>query len=1045
MKFDIGSLDLLVAFDTEYVNSAPFNAELSETDNQLVSMQFIAHAPNNGREAAGVMMFPIAETKRAARKHKGRRLSLSAMLGRIIHGAAKAGLFPNGLPEDRKIRIAIVAHFNRADISMFSDARPLFRSIDMVQGSLISIGTPVIRQPYVNHHQRATIAVSFLDTRAVAPDGAKSLAALGDALKFNKLKVPEVITENGEVIEGISRMDLVALQHSDEFNKYALRDCAVALKWLLAVDRFAKDWGLEITPRTIASLGVAKFRDMNADILPEFLGRKVKPRGGIANEFIDEFKDHIPLCADTYFGGRNESFVNGIWTAHADRPFTDYDFKSAYGCGQAFLRIPNYAGAYVTKKIEQLAQLDCMSFARVRFRHPDDCLFPAGPVDTASENLGLLFPLEGETAVNGFELCAMIDAGADIEVISGLVIPWLDPNGLRPVVLMATDVNRVRASFPKKHPFELLAKTALNGLYGKFSQSVAGMKSTPHVRQHFDTRSGEMMPLPWSGITNPALASYISGIPRSALSECLHRLSTRYPHVRILSATTDGLLCDATREEIDGATDGRIGRALKKLRALIDPNGCDDIIEVKHRAHSVLQIKTRGQLSLEPLPLEGGGKAVPILAKAGHKLADDFDTMEKQAAELARLHRYRDRADMSFIDQNRFLSFRDQWETGGDLVKVTQRVATNLEFDHKRRLVDPIDHGGLIKFTTVPHRNLGEFLKFRKSADRHRQNGGRPLMRTADLADLYAYQQRPNAAGRRSPFQHRLVVGLAQGLLPGLIVTTGSGRPKREGNTVTLAEIADRLSLAGITGLTGEGLRSLRRREQYPTATPILTKADHEIIARLRRLFPDETIASAIGNEATAATIFATTQSASNGNSNIWDDTNIDYIETNQAEDCLILANENGLQTGEKCFISPPNKCGQSSPDDHNKLETNDISLRFDNGYCEQKSGQNYRGGEKIRPLLQEVGASNFSSLQNPAKSPLDARRLDKLLHCELGLTPAMLARGRRKAAADKTLDAVRKDFQSLVFALAEKDGIPVDLAHERLARVVLVAMAEAG
>lgn len=976
MKFDIGALDLLIAFDTEYTNSAPFNAALAETDNQLVSMQFIAHAPATGREAAGVIMFPPPETARAAKKHKGRRLSLPATLGRIVHGAEKAGLFPDGIPADRKIRIALVAHFNRADVSMFSDSRRLFRSIDMVQGSLISIGTPVVCQAYVSHRHRATLAVSFLDTRAIAPDGAKSLAALGDALSFNKLTVPPVIDEGGATVGGITRMDLVALQHPDEFQKYALRDCAVALKWLLAVDQFAKDWGLQITPRTIASLGVAKFKDMNADILPEFLGRKLKPRGGMANEFIDAFKDHVPLCADTYYGGRNESFANGVWTAAPDRPFTDYDFKSAYGCGQAFLRLPDYAAAYQTRDIAELAQLERMSFARVRFHHPDDCLFPAGPVDTASENLGLLFPLEGETAVNGFELCAMLDAGATVEVIAGTVIPWADPEGVRPVVLMAVDVNRVRASFPKKHPFELLAKTALNGLYGKFSQSVAGMKSTPHVRQHFDTRSGEMMPLPWSAITNPALASYISGIPRSALSECLYRLSTRHPHVTILSATTDGLLCDATREEIDDATDGRVGRALKRLRALIDPNGSDEIIEVKHRAASVLQIKTRGQLSLEALPLEAGGKAVPILAKAGHKLSDEFDTMDKQAAELARLHRDRDNAAMSFIDQKRFLSFRDQWETGGDLVTVTQRVATNLEFDHKRRLIDPMDHDGLIKFKTVPHKNLGEFLQFRKSADRHRQNGGGPLMRTADLAGLYAYQQRPNAAGRRTPFQHRLAVGLAQGLLPGVTVATGRGRPGRAAQDMTLADIADRLAEAGIAGLTAEGLRKLRRREQYPAVAPILTKADREIIARLRRLFPDAAIAAAIGDEATAAAIMGATHAASNDNSDALDDTMDDDETAQNGHDHSILANVNEAETGGKCFIFPPDKCGQNIPQNHKGLKVNAASLQSGAGECERKSGQIYRGVKKFVRFSIRVRGWNSRHLKIlPRLWPLGAAR----------------------------------------------------------------------
>ena len=59
-----------------------------------------------------------------------------------------------------------------------------------------------------------------------------------------------------------------------------------------------------------------------------------------------------------------------------------------------------------------------------------------------------------------------------------------------------------------------------------------------------------------------------SGLPRAVLSEILSRLPA---HVRVLSATTDGWISDATEDEIHFAIQGPICRWFSRLRASVDP------------------------------------------------------------------------------------------------------------------------------------------------------------------------------------------------------------------------------------------------------------------------------------------------------------------------------------------------------------------------------------------------------------------------------------------------------------------------------------------
>jgi hypothetical protein len=392
-------------------------------------------------------------------------------------------------------------------------------------------------------------------------------------------------------------------------------------------------------------------------------------------------------------------------------------------------------------------------------------------------------------------------------------------------------VNRTRASYPKGSPLELLAKEAGNSLYGKTGQGVGGMKTEPANRRVFDSRSGESRPLPPSRITCPIVAAHTSGLPRAVVSEILSRLP---PHVRVLSTTTDGWLSDITEEEARAAASGPVCRHFAKLRALVDPAGSDEILEVKHRALAVLVAKTRHGITVTPVP---GSKL--ICARAGHHLPEDAPSLEAETAEWVRIQR--ERTYSTNLPRRQFISPRDQWHRDGDLVDYYREVRVSLDYDMKRAPVAPRDVDWLINFTTEPWMDVDAFRAARSDLDRW-QSATRSVLKTTD--DWIRFQQsrvtpRTRSAGRRTPFQQAILVAWSKGL---------PGFPIRRGTGPTLADIARTLTEAGVPEVTRKVIEKARAKEADPTGTvTMLADCDHVAMTYLADHLPPEAIHSVLG------------------------------------------------------------------------------------------------------------------------------------------------------------------------------------------------------
>ena len=817
--------DLVVGFDTEYVRGSYLGDSTPDDDNAVVSYQMAAYSPATGLKKSGVI-----PTEGLSRRN---RLSMRGFLGRVVTAAIAEGM----IPLTGKLKIALVAHFSRADLPGFRDFNKLKKRFDAVRKTYCSINRPAIFDVNTLSGARTQVSVRLFDTRLLAPAGAGSLRALGELLHFDKLELPDVLDEAGNTRPGIERMDLTLVQHPEAFNAYAIRDAEIAVEWFLRVNALRQTWGLSKPPPTIGSMAVAKFEQLVKTLpgfdLLQFLG---KQRVGRRKEPLDQLLAVRGLAADCFHGGRNECFGHGVYRA----PAFDWDLKGAYTSALAMFRQLDWSGTEHPIDLSRLAVLDAVAFARVKFQFPPGTRFPSLPVDAG--DYGLIYPLSGESCATGPELVVALGQGATIQVVEGVVVPWQDADGPRPFLEFTRLVNQERARHPKGSPLELLAKEAGNSLYGKTAQAVARHKTAPRTKRVFDTRQGAMSDLDESKITQPLVAALTTGLLRAVLSEIIAKLP---PHVTVFTATTDGWLSTATEAEAPAAACGPVARYFASLRAMVDSKGDASMLEMKHSADALLVCKTRGAFTIAP----GGPMPAPIIARAGHRLETPFDDPAAEAAEWERM--FRARQFSTSMRRRQFISVRDQWHANADLIEIPRKSKANLDYDLKRRPVDVHDHEGLVRFGTEPWPDVDTFLEFRSAFDRWRQSADACLKTAEDWHRFLSWKKAPRsgAASARTAFANAVVAACAKGL-PGFPVR-GRGRYATGMSRVALAAW---LASVGIDGVTIKTFENSRERDPDPTGSvSILTPGDRGLIGRLGTVLSRDAIASLLTSELMAA------------------------------------------------------------------------------------------------------------------------------------------------------------------------------------------------
>lgn len=540
-----------MGFDTEY----QYNE--AKGFNEILSYQVVARCRQG---QCSIVVYP----KSGSKNHRW-------VFDKLIAHALEE-MFELGLIEAVPEQIIVFGHFLRADLTTFSDfwksQKTTLRGIRRtVASALQEYGVDVQalgkrkagKDPQVIESpsgEKFRTKVRFVDTLALSPNGS-GLSVIGELIGLPKLDLPD----------GYSKENMRKFldEQPEQFEAYALRDAEIALAYGLRMFKFATvELGLSKCPTTLGAIGVSVFqkllKDAGVDKREAFgereittqhwnakLGRPHTKKECIPTEARELFER---LAIKSYFGGRNECFTCGVTDVGM---YYDFDLSGAYTTGMVDLLPLDYEKAFMSRRIDDFCGHVC-GFARVRFSFPDGTRFPCLPVH--HELYGLYFPLTGETYATAPELEVATNMGAHVEILQGVVIPWLDDS--EPLFLPFVQMIREkRNSYPKGGFEEATWKTLGNSLYGKTAQGLRDKTA-------FELANGLTKDIPRSAVTNPYFAAHTTGFVRAVIAELLVSVPE---HLQVISVTTDGFISEATLEELD--TSGSLCTRFKEYDKLV--------------------------------------------------------------------------------------------------------------------------------------------------------------------------------------------------------------------------------------------------------------------------------------------------------------------------------------------------------------------------------------------------------------------------------------------------------------------------------------------
>ena len=544
-----------------------------------------------------------------------------------------------------------------------------------------------------------------------------SLAQIGDLLGVPKLDLPE-----GYLKE---RMDLLLQGNKQAFEEYGLRDSEIAVRFYLRLLDFAeKETEKRSLPATASSLAVSIFKKKLKESQVDFNVAFGVTEG--SRTYWNSTREKVltktdkspspmrainePFIASCYSGGRNECYAFGPTTIGV---YNDFDLAGAYTTGMVDLRHIDYDSYWYSRDPADFVG-HVLGFAYVRFAFPEGTRFPSMPV--RNSHGGLVYPLTGLSYCTAPEIEVALNLGCKIDIRHGVIVPWCEGDSrlFEPYVM---HIRSLRKSFVKGSLDELYAKLLGNSLYGKTAQGL-------RKKTVFDSQGMKSVELPHSTLTNAAISAHTTGLVRAVLSEQIAGIP---PHRHVISATTDGFITDADESEL--ALTGPMAQRFQALCERVAPGS--KMLERKHRVRQLIPMKTRGQLTAIPFESEP-----LILAKAGVSPQVESDQHNEFMVNL-----FMNRRPGDTTITRPFTPFREQWVKDADVVRLTRETILNLEFDFKRRLVDPqeiaVASGEHLSLSSVPWNDLAECERARAVFDSWRE---KHCLKT--LGDLHDWEDR---------------------------------------------------------------------------------------------------------------------------------------------------------------------------------------------------------------------------------------------------------------------------------------------------------------
>ncbi|GAA6173831.1 hypothetical protein NBRC116592_35010 [Colwellia sp. KU-HH00111] len=742
------ALKPIISIDTEY--------EQDDENNQInvLSYQFVVSF--EGKKCNGILFTESA--------HKKHRLSFEEFLAKVIQTALQEKVLTKW-PE----HVIIVAHYLKADLFTFSNAfkdiKTLVSSVRKTVASLrdgygVDLGKEFRKRiddtPFkLNDGSNNTYSmlITFYDSMLFAPAGYQSLKKIGELVGLAKEEIPEPYD--------ISRMAEYLENDRDGFIKYAINDAEIACLHLEQVIQYeCIENGSKYLSHTIGSLAVKAFKQT---LLEQFKKKNnitdditTKDDGYIEYQNIAFGKEKVTtekwltktgstelipitksnyilkdvphifqqLAIECYHGGRNECYITGPTEIDT---WYDFDAPSCYTVILNGLRRLDFDNLKFSNKVDDFLG-DVYGLLRVKFKFPDNTLYPSLPV--RADPYGLLYPLEGVCFCTAAELEVANDQDAELEILQGLFIPWLDDDRIFTPFMKLVRAKRQHYK-DKENGYandflEKFWKEKGNSCYGRLALAL-------RPKRVFDIQSGNMKYLEQGELTNAYFSAYVSGTARALLSSLLLGVPS---DKKVLALTTDGFTTNATLDEIK--KDSPVCNRFKELFHMIEPDG-GEILEEKHRMNQVVLMKTRGYTTSQRDD-DPEWKTKYINARAGVQLPDDED-VDEENPEVWVLNKYLTRKPDTTYTNKSLTPSQMMFLFDRDMLSITKKQLLNWEPDYKRDLIP----NGLItvgdKFhiqcTSKPHRTVDDMKRKRACFDVWRETNCLKTLEDWDNWDEY--------------------------------------------------------------------------------------------------------------------------------------------------------------------------------------------------------------------------------------------------------------------------------------------------------------------
>ena len=368
--------------------------------------------------------------------------------------------------------------------------------------------------------------------------GAKSLAGVGN-IYGDEFKKIDIGSYRGN-------MSLLLKDNKELFEKYAIQDSLITLKHACTMEEFNMSVGKLGVPLTISGIGKSyvikewsktgyKGYQVRSDMILGNVSSMLTPKGARAVD-ISNFIVSFIAC---YRGGRNEAFMYGIDLIDNNRSWIDYDLTSCYTTVMSILGHPDLDQAVhiYNKTLLKMSNEDLLLnyiVVDVEFTFPDNVKYPCIPARVDDEVD--IYPLSGRSTITGSEYLVAKSMGCRLHARSGVMIPFKKPlkdrvhesssknrktvydlEYLGPYRNIVKELQQKRRLYEKKTFYNYMYKEIGNSIYGQIAMGISGKKS-------FDIKTKSHIKILGGVLSNPILASYITGFTRALIGECLHNI-----------------------------------------------------------------------------------------------------------------------------------------------------------------------------------------------------------------------------------------------------------------------------------------------------------------------------------------------------------------------------------------------------------------------------------------------------------------------------------------------------------------------------------------